>query len=119
MVAVNQFSTFIIGAGGFGGKTKSDHLKVCDPLVSLPPYHLYLHPHFPLHGQPIVPHPQRPPDATRSTKTLPSQAALYRLNGDYNPLHVDAEFAKLGGENSMYHLFLWVTMFCYSHLLYQ
>lgn len=49
-------------------------------------------------GQPIVPHPQRSPDATRSTKTLPSQAALYRLNGDRNPLHVDAEFAKIGGE---------------------
>lgn len=28
-IAINQFATFIIGAGGFGGKTKSDFLKVC------------------------------------------------------------------------------------------
>ncbi len=45
----------------------------------------------------IEPAPNRPPDATRKTKTATSQAALYRLNGDYNPLHVDANFAKIGG----------------------
>ncbi len=31
----------------------------------------------------------RPPDAVLSYATTPDQAALYRLSGDYNPLHID------------------------------
>ena len=41
--------------------------------------------------------PDRKPDGTVETPTLPQQALLYRLNGDKNPLHADPEFAKLGG----------------------
>lgn len=60
--------------------------------------------------------PARKPDAVVEEKTLPIQAALYRLSGDvrfpsfrtharadartasqYNPLHVDPSFAAVGG----------------------
>jgi acyl dehydratase len=33
--------------------------------------------------------PTRQPDFVSEEKTTPNQAFLYRLNGDYNPLHVD------------------------------
>ena len=29
MIALNQFTTFIIGAGGFGGKRTSEKIVVC------------------------------------------------------------------------------------------
>jgi len=41
--------------------------------------------------------PSRKPDAVVEEKTLPQQAAIYRLSGDYNPLHVDPNFASVGG----------------------
>merc|ERR1711939_645227 len=41
--------------------------------------------------------PSRAPDAVVEEKTLPQQAAIYRLSGDYNPLHIDPNFAKVGG----------------------
>lgn len=70
----NQSSTFIVGAGNFGGKSKPN-----DQVVS------------------TVPNPSRTPDCTVLTKTSIDQAALYRLSGDFNPLHIDPDFAKLGG----------------------
>eukprot|EP00347_Sterkiella_histriomuscorum_P004369 403360719 len=41
--------------------------------------------------------PKRTPDNIAQDKTQANQAILYRLNGDYNPLHVDKGFAEVGG----------------------
>ncbi|NXC63124.1 DHB4 enzyme, partial [Aleadryas rufinucha] len=73
LVCYNQFSLFFVGAGGFGGKRASEKAK----LTANPP--------------------KRPPDAVISDVTTPDQAALYRLSGDWNPLHLDPSFAALGG----------------------
>lgn len=43
------------------------------------------------------PPPKREPDAVHIYKTTPEQALLYRLCGDYNPLHADEEFGKEAG----------------------
>jgi len=37
------------------------------------------------------------PDFSISYKTTENQAAIYRLNGDLNPLHLDPSYAKLSG----------------------
>ncbi len=66
----NIFSAFIRGEGGFGGERGPE------------PGH-----------EP----PQREPDRVVSMPTLPQQALLYRLSGDYNPLHADPNFAAMGG----------------------
>ena len=48
--------------------------------------------------------PQRAPDITCVEKTSASQALIYRLSGDYNPLHVDPEISsKLGFERPIMH----------------
>jgi len=41
--------------------------------------------------------PTRAPDKTVEFTTRPSQALLYRLNGDRNPLHADPDVAKRAG----------------------
>ena len=41
--------------------------------------------------------PAREPDAVIEEKTDPNQTLLYRLSGDWNPLHADPAFAKAFG----------------------
>ncbi|MBD4809281.1 3-alpha,7-alpha,12-alpha-trihydroxy-5-beta-cholest-24-enoyl-CoA hydratase, partial [Xanthomonas citri pv. citri] len=43
------------------------------------------------------PIPDRAPDLEVVTPTLPQAALIYRLSGDYNPLHADPDVAKAGG----------------------
>ena len=66
----NKFSLFIRGEGGFGGERGPD------------PGHIP---------------PERDPDKRVTLPTLPQQALLYRLSGDYNPIHADPAFAAMGG----------------------
>ncbi|KDN52771.1 putative multifunctional beta-oxidation protein [Tilletiaria anomala UBC 951] len=72
----NQSTVFIRGAGGFGGK-KNGKDRGDATALNKPP--------------------TRKPDAVIEEKTSEDQAALYRLSGDYNPLHIDPEFSKVGG----------------------
>lgn len=47
--------------------------------------------------EPMRPVPTRAPDAIFEHRTLPQQALLYRLNGDFNPLHIDPRVAEKAG----------------------
>ncbi|KAI5841170.1 hypothetical protein DFP73DRAFT_481615 [Morchella snyderi] len=76
IVFVNESTTFIRGSGGFGGPS-----KVADRGAATAA------------NKP----PARAPDAVVEEKTSEDQAALYRLNGDRNPLHIDPDFSKVGG----------------------
>ncbi|OAX85464.1 hypothetical protein ACJ72_00143 [Emergomyces africanus] len=74
----NEATVFIRGSGGFGGSPKPTARRANAATAAYKP-------------------PQRKPDAVLEEKTSDDQAALYRLNGDYNPLHIDPDFAKVGG----------------------
>jgi 3-hydroxyacyl-CoA dehydrogenase/3a,7a,12a-trihydroxy-5b-cholest-24-enoyl-CoA hydratase len=70
-IAYNEISTFVRGAGGWGG----DRGPAGETNVA----------------------PSREPDAVIEEKTDLNQALLYRLSGDWNPLHADPAFAKAFG----------------------
>lgn len=66
----NRFSAYVRGEGGWGGERGPRP-------GNLPP--------------------EREPDRSVETPTLPQQALLYRLSGDKNPLHADPSMAAMGG----------------------
>ncbi|KAK6337706.1 bifunctional hydroxyacyl-CoA dehydrogenase/enoyl-CoA hydratase fox2 [Orbilia brochopaga] len=72
----NESSIFIRGSGGFGGSSKGSD-RGAATAANKPP--------------------ARKPDLVVEEKTTDDQAALYRLSGDRNPLHIDPEFSKVGG----------------------
>ena len=75
-------SSFIRGLGGHGGRKRPQS----DPRPKPPPQ------------------PSRAPDAVVVRPTLTTQALLYRLSGDYNPLHIDASIAQsVGFERPILH----------------
>jgi len=70
-ICTNKFSAFVREAGGFGGES-GPHAGNKAP-------------------------DERAPDYVIETSTSPTQALLYRLAGDMNPLHADPEVAKAAG----------------------
>jgi acyl dehydratase len=69
-----EWSIFYLGAGGFGGDPGPKTEK-------------------------IVPPQGARPDFSISEKIADTQAVIYRLSGDLNPLHIDPDAAKRGGFN--------------------
>jgi acyl dehydratase len=69
-VFTNTSGIFIRGSGGFGGERGPEAGNAA---------------------------PERGPDRTVEMQTLDIQAAIYRLSGDRNPLHIDPAFAKMAG----------------------
>jgi acyl dehydratase len=47
--------------------------------------------------EPLPPPPDRAPDAVWQEGTRPEMALIYRLSGDFNPLHADPEIARRAG----------------------
>jgi len=64
-------TTFARGDGGFGGSSEG--------------------------GKPVHRLPEREPDEVCDLATLPQAALIYRLSGDYNPLHADPKVATAAG----------------------
>jgi acyl dehydratase len=71
VICTLKSTSFCRADGGFGGPSR--------PVT---------HPH---------PVPERTPDLTCDLSTLPQAALIYRLSGDYNPLHADPAYAKKAG----------------------
>lgn len=72
----NESTAFVRGSGGFGGPKQGANRGAASRVYNPP---------------------KRKPDTVVEEKTSEELAAIYRLSGDRNPLHLDPEFAKVGG----------------------
>ncbi|WIA35514.1 hypothetical protein OEZ86_003941 [Tetradesmus obliquus] len=68
-LALNEFTTFVLGSGRFEGVKQPLPRAAAAVAANAPP--------------------DQPPHVVREVATHKDQAALYRLSGDYNPLHID------------------------------
>jgi len=77
-LAYNEITFFLRGCGGWGGD-RGPNVNINIP-------------------------PEREPDAVVEEKIGDNQGLIYRLSGDWNPLHIDPEFAKnFGFERPILH----------------
>jgi len=75
-VFYNESTIFVRGSGGFGGPRAMKD-RGAATMANAPP--------------------KRAPDTVTEEKTTEEQAAIYRLSGDRNPLHIDPAFSAMGG----------------------
>ncbi|KHN95719.1 Multifunctional beta-oxidation protein [Metarhizium album ARSEF 1941] len=75
-VFYSEMTAFVRGSGGFDGPKKGQDRGAATAAHAVP---------------------RRAPDTVVESRTAENQAAIYRLSGDYNPLHIDPSFAKMGG----------------------
>lgn len=76
-ICTTKATIFLRGQGGFGGERGPSTEGVNVP-------------------------PDREPDHVYEDTTLPQQAAIYRLSGDRNPIHIDPGFAQMAGYKGVF-----------------
>ncbi|XP_052732030.1 enoyl-CoA hydratase 2, peroxisomal isoform X2 [Vigna angularis] len=80
LLCMNRTTVFLRGAGGFSKSSKP-----------------FSYTNYPSNQTSAVKIPESIPFSVFEDRTQPSQALLYRLSGDHNPLHSDPIIAKVAG----------------------
>ncbi|KAF4384064.1 hypothetical protein G4B88_030960 [Cannabis sativa] len=89
LLCMNRLTAFLRGAGGFSSSSQP-----------------FSYSNYPANQAPAIKIPEQQPFTVFEDSTQPSQASyffpslqalLYRLSGDYNPLHSDPALAKVAG----------------------
>lgn len=82
VLCLNRSTTYLRGAGGFSKSSKP-----------------YSYASYPADQVSFASVPKQKPSVIHEDRTQQSQALLYRLSGDYNPLHSDPMIASIAGFN--------------------